>query len=344
MIKVSQQLRCQQASASIQPQPPANPHTSNPTTLQSTAELNRAASSATRQSSGLLVMAIDASSSGSENSSPPELSVFDMSVPDPKYPPTSTLVTPDTAPASSDHPPVQPPVQPATPLAPIKTQPRHTVRQSSQVSDDAEAGHDAAHATAGVTAKFLVNTAWATAVIGRGGCNVRELSSTTGCHIQLSDKTSFYPGTKSRVLLLRGDVNAIHAALAVVLRRRDELPIQAANPTDVDYISMLVPTRACGELLASEQIDALERTTGAVIAPAQREKQGPFVPDRVVRITGTRYYLYYLLWGWGMDGWVVNMCVHFTCCISHHHTGNRLPMLSWLFLVHSPHPPSTKAQ
>lgn len=189
-------------------------------------------------------------------------------------------------------------LQPTTPLAPIKTHSRDDIAQSPVAKSDVEEDTPLADVTspvsstahaAGLSVKFLVNTAWATAVIGRGGCNVRELSSTTGCHVQLSDKTSFYPGTKSRVLLLRGELPAIQDALAVVLRRRDELPIQAANPTDVDYLSMLVPTRACGELIGNGQIALVERTTGAMIAPAQREKQGPFVPDRVVRITGTRY-------------------------------------------------------
>lgn len=187
------------------------------------------------------------------------------------------------------------PAQPSTPLVPVNTRSRDSVDKSHHVVSDVEDGASVGHwvapssPTSAATAKFLVNTAWATAIIGRGGCNVRDLSTSTGCHVQLSDKTSFYPGTKSRVLLLRGSLTALRAALVVVLRRRDELPIQSANPTDIDYMSVLVPVGACNEVVEGGYLQALEHTTGAVITPTQRDKQGPFVPDRIVRITGTRY-------------------------------------------------------
>lgn len=186
------------------------------------------------------------------------------------------------------------PAQPSTPLVPAQSRSRDSVDKSHHVVEDVEDGASVGHWTApsspssAATTKFLVNTAWATAIIGRGGCNVRDLSSSTGCHVQLSDKTSFYPGTKSRVLLLRGSLHALREALTVVLRRRDELPIQSANPTDVDYISMLIPMAVCDEVVDGGHLQALERTTGATFLPTQRDKQGPFVPDRIVRVTGTR--------------------------------------------------------
>lgn len=186
------------------------------------------------------------------------------------------------------------PAQPSTPLVPVNTRSRESVDKSHHVVSDVEDGASVGHWTApssptnAATAKFLVNTAWATAIIGRGGCNVRDLSSSTGCHVQLSDKTSFYPGTKSRVLLLRGGLEALRAALVVVLRRRDELPIQSANPTDIDYISVLVPVGACNKIVDGGYLQAVEHATGAVFMPTQREKQGQFVPDRIVRVTGTR--------------------------------------------------------
>lgn len=191
------------------------------------------------------------------------------------------------------------PTQPPTPLAPVNTRPRKSVDKSHHVVSDVQDGPSAGDSRVEVTTsptntatvKFLVNTAWATAIIGRGGCNVRDLSSSSGCHVQLSDKTSFYPGTKSRVLLLRGGLDALRTALVVVLRRRDELPIQSANPTDIDYISMLVPSGACNEVVDGCYLQELEHSTGAVFTPTQRDKQGPFVPDRIIRVTGTRYVI-----------------------------------------------------
>lgn len=108
-------------------------------------------------------------------------------------------------------------------------------RKKSSSSDSASsAGSTGDEAEDGsILAKFLVNTAWATAIIGRGGSNVRQLTADTGARVQLSNKDAFHPGTRSRVLLLRGQLKEIEAALVAVLAFRDELPLQKERGEEI---------------------------------------------------------------------------------------------------------------
>lgn len=171
--------------------------------------------------------------------------------------------------------------------AAVEEQQQEPQAQQEQLVEDGDSSEETTNKE--ILVKFLVNTAWATAIIGRGGENIKLLMASSGAHVQLSAKDSYYPGTRSRVLLLRGNLTSVEAALKAVLQRRDELPKQLENPEEVKTLSMLVPVVCCGQIMGpgASNLAILQEESGASIALTSREKQATYVPDRTVRITGS---------------------------------------------------------
>ena len=67
--------------------------------------------------------------------------------------------------------------------------------------------------------KFLMSNAAAGAIIGKGGASIAELQDNSGARLQLSRAAEFFPGTSDRVMLIAGTLNAILAALHLVLTK-----------------------------------------------------------------------------------------------------------------------------
>ena len=67
--------------------------------------------------------------------------------------------------------------------------------------------------------KFLMSNAAAGAIIGKGGASIAELQDNSGARLQLSRAAEFFPGTADRVMLIAGTLNAVLAALHLVLTK-----------------------------------------------------------------------------------------------------------------------------
>lgn len=81
-----------------------------------------------------------------------------------------------------------------------------------------------------LSAKFLMSNAAAGAIIGKGGASIAELQDNSQARLQLSRTAEFFPGTADRVMLIAGTLNAVLAALHLVLTKLQSEQVRPNKP------------------------------------------------------------------------------------------------------------------
>lgn len=106
----------------------------------------------------------------------------------------------------------------------------HEARSDSQ-------GHDSSSSALPkdqkLIVKFLMSNAAAGAIIGKGGASIAELQDNSGARLQLSRAAEFFPGTADRVMLIAGTLNAVLAALHLVLLKVQSEQVGYHTPPEI---------------------------------------------------------------------------------------------------------------
>jgi RNA-binding protein Nova len=112
--------------------------------------------------------------------------------------------------------------------------------------------------------KLLVNNSDAGSVIGKGGAKIAQLQDSTGARCRLSRSGEFFPGTKKRVILLTGTLEAVTSCQAMILTQLSEDAILNAGGTGADGREReVVPGRTAENFIA--EIAVPNAGAGAII-------------------------------------------------------------------------------
>lgn len=136
--------------------------------------------------------------------------------------------------------------------------------------------------------KLLVNNNDAGHIIGKRGATVNELQVTTGCEIKLSQHQMVFPGTQSRVILLRGTLTQVAAAVASALTLSSEATTQAGQ-SEATATTILIPLQFAGSLIGhkGENIEKLQAASNTRVQLAGKDTIVQGANERQVTITGS---------------------------------------------------------
>mmetsp|Transcript_49463 Transcript_49463/g.125994 ORF Transcript_49463/g.125994 Transcript_49463/m.125994 type:complete len:380 (-) Transcript_49463:197-1336(-) len=142
--------------------------------------------------------------------------------------------------------------------------------------------------------KILAPEVLASAVIGRGGANIKALRESTGAKVAFTDHNEFFPGTESRVCTAQANTEeALNEVVAQIVARVSECVESSSSddlgqPPDGLIFRTVLPRAAGGGLIGKggATIKQLREQTGAKVSVSDPEMQGPGA-DQVVTITGS---------------------------------------------------------
>lgn len=162
-----------------------------------------------------------------------------------------------------------------------------------------------------VTLKMLVTNNVAGSLIGKKGATINELQSTSGARIKLSQASDFFPGTRDRIVLVLGHLEAVNRAQALVMERvfqdqqqaaarsqfaggsSAEFPAPTMDPNATMQGRFVIPSRSAGVLIGQggANIKDLHEKSGARIQLHSRSSPGDNVQEvlkeRTVMVMGT---------------------------------------------------------
>lgn len=171
-------------------------------------------------------------------------------------------------------------------------QPEEDVTSSEVTSDNFANGTGKVATNRKVIAKFLISSAAAGSIIGKGGATISEFQEQSNARIQLSRNNEFFPGTADRVLSVSGPVNQVLTALHLIVGKVKSEDAVADSLLSRDkkqtQLRLLVPAALCGTLIgkAGATIKSFHEDSHATIMVSPQDRQPAGVPDRIVKITG----------------------------------------------------------
>jgi len=144
--------------------------------------------------------------------------------------------------------------------------------------------------------KILAPEVLASAVIGRGGANIKALRESTGAKVAFTDHNDFFPGTECRVCTVQANSEeALNEVVAQIVARISECA--QASPAPSEDLGQLpedlrlrtvLPKVAGGGLIGKggSTIKQLRDQTGCKVSISDPESMGPGA-DQVVTINGS---------------------------------------------------------
>lgn len=188
---------------------------------------------------------------------------------------------------------------------PVKSNSRNTRRQTPYDGDSQPARRERRDASesAEIAIKFLVSTAIAGAVIGRGGSTIKAFTESTGANVTTSGVGDLYPGTDDRIIQINGDKKAVSRAQTMlweVIARSSSNPSEDSSWNPGDKITgefdevevegtIAIPAAAAGLILGAggQGIRTFAEESGARVAMSARE-DAAVTQERLVTVAGTR--------------------------------------------------------
>jgi len=148
----------------------------------------------------------------------------------------------------------------------------------------------APHLSVVLTVRLLMQGKEVGSIIGRGGEHVKQIRTTSGAKINISDGTC-----PERIVTITGGVEAIHRAFAMIAHKFSEdlqsssstSPHQSSIATAPITMRLIVPATQCGTIIGKkgEKIREIRQATGASIQVASEMLPGS--TERAVTISGS---------------------------------------------------------
>lgn len=127
--------------------------------------------------------------------------------------------------------------------------------------------------------KLLIPNATAGSVIGKAGATVAQLQSDTNAQIRLSQNRHFFPNTQDRVVLIRGNFDALKDAISAIISRTGGQPDGSVSAR------FAVPNTAAGLIIghSGSTIRSFQEESGARVNMSQKTGVG----ERILSISGS---------------------------------------------------------
>ncbi|XP_042901937.1 RNA-binding protein Pasilla [Parasteatoda tepidariorum] len=145
--------------------------------------------------------------------------------------------------------------------------------------------------------KILVPSVAAGAIIGKGGETIAQLQKEVCARVKMSKATDFYPGTRERVCLITGSVEAILHIHDFIMEKIKEKPDPNAKlAIDFDHkqpaerekqVKILVPNSTVGMIMGKggSYIKQIKEKSGAYVQISQKSKDHALV-ERCITVIG----------------------------------------------------------
>eukprot|EP00292_Cryptomonas_paramecium_P006823 CAMPEP_0113663326 /NCGR_PEP_ID=MMETSP0038_2-20120614/1077_1 /TAXON_ID=2898 /ORGANISM="Cryptomonas paramecium" /LENGTH=460 /DNA_ID=CAMNT_0000578335 /DNA_START=14 /DNA_END=1392 /DNA_ORIENTATION=- /assembly_acc=CAM_ASM_000170 len=149
-----------------------------------------------------------------------------------------------------------------------------------------------------VAVKVLFSNKEAGTVIGRKGATIANIQERSAAVVRVSHSGDYFPGTEDRIVLVKGTVSTVRAALDMIFTElysesetwKQISSSQGVNSSDaVLSSSIVIPEGAAGPLIGKggENIRIITESSNAKVQLVPKEKQTAPVPERIVTIQGT---------------------------------------------------------
>jgi len=142
--------------------------------------------------------------------------------------------------------------------------------------------------------KILVSGVVAGSIIGKGGQVVSDMKKETGARIHLSKSNDYFPGTKERVVILIGEVDACKAAAAIIVKKISEAAQYDKRSEDAEdeaeiEVTLALTSGSVGAVIGKggNRLKQIRQDTGAKVALSQRDQAQNYPSERLCLVQGS---------------------------------------------------------